>query len=174
MKDMNLEECALMVGRFQPLHKGHTKVIQNMIEDNKHVVIGIGSKSTVNMRNPFSFSDRITMLYNVFGMRVRYVGLEDLNTSSKEKWCNYVMDRVQNQLGLRPEHFYSGSLDDADYFSPCFDDLQIVERDDTSATRVRNKIWDGDYWKENVPQVNRGIVERVLNACSTLLGENKL
>jgi len=53
---------ALYVGRFQPFHNGHLKVIQEILKSHTHVIIGIGSSQEKNTKeNPFSAAERIKM-----------------------------------------------------------------------------------------------------------------
>ena len=54
---------ALYVGRFQPFHLGHLKVIQEILKVHPFVVIGIGSAQGKNTKeNPFSAAERIKMI----------------------------------------------------------------------------------------------------------------
>ncbi|HIH35636.1 MAG TPA: adenylyltransferase/cytidyltransferase family protein, partial [Methanosphaera sp.] len=53
----------LLIGRMQPVHKGHISVIKDTLKEVDELIIGIGSsdKSHTNS-NPFTGGERILML----------------------------------------------------------------------------------------------------------------
>ncbi len=54
---------ALYIGRFQPFHNGHLKVIQEILKSHKKVIIAIGSSQEKNTKeNPFSAAERLQMI----------------------------------------------------------------------------------------------------------------
>ena len=54
---------ALFIGRFQPFHKGHLKIIQNISKEYDEIIIGIGSSQYGHaLENPFTIDERITMI----------------------------------------------------------------------------------------------------------------
>jgi nicotinamide-nucleotide adenylyltransferase len=54
---------ALFIGRFQPFHKGHLMLIQNIINQYDELIIGIGSSQYSNtVDNPFSEDERKKMI----------------------------------------------------------------------------------------------------------------
>lgn len=48
----------LIIGRFQPLHKGHIYLIKEGLKIAKKLVIGIGSANIIDFDNPFSADER--------------------------------------------------------------------------------------------------------------------
>lgn len=63
---MNKEfDYLVFIGRFQPLHVGHEKVIQEAFKLARNVIILIGSSNrAISIQNPFTFSERMAMLSN--------------------------------------------------------------------------------------------------------------
>jgi nicotinamide-nucleotide adenylyltransferase len=53
---------ALFIGRFQPFHNGHLKVIRDILEENRKITILIGGPGKPDEKNPFSFSERERMI----------------------------------------------------------------------------------------------------------------
>ncbi len=55
---------ALFIGRFQPLHKGHISVLQDLKKSGiDEVLIGIGSSQYRDTQdNPFSYEERIKLI----------------------------------------------------------------------------------------------------------------
>lgn len=163
-------KTGLMVGRFQPFHKGHSQVIHEMIQDCENVVIGIGSTNSDNTeRNPLSSGIRETMLKSVFGNRIKSIPLEDINAETKEEWCNYVLNEAYQRTGLTPDHYFSGSKENADYFIPCFglENITIVENNGLSATYIRQMLKEQDeQWRNYVPSINHDIVNMFLRGAN--------
>ena len=56
-------KVGILVGRFQPLHKGHVKAIQfaRNNSDKLYIIVGSAEKSN-QKRNPFSFEERKRMI----------------------------------------------------------------------------------------------------------------
>ena len=55
-------ECALVVGRFQPLHRGHIYLLRCALTIAKDVIICIGSADSRDAENPFSLQTREALL----------------------------------------------------------------------------------------------------------------
>jgi bifunctional NMN adenylyltransferase/nudix hydrolase len=52
-------DFAVFIGRFNPLHLGHQRVINNGLLNARHVIVLIGSADgTRNIRNPFTYEER--------------------------------------------------------------------------------------------------------------------
>ncbi len=60
-------DLLVFIGRFQPLHKGHERVIERALRLANNVLIIVGSAKTASsIRNPFSFDERSEMINSVF------------------------------------------------------------------------------------------------------------
>ena len=85
----------LLIGRMQPVHKGHISVILDTLKEVDELIIGIGSaeKSHTNS-NPFTGGERILMLtkalreYNIDTSRYYIIPLEDISCNSL--WVGHV------------------------------------------------------------------------------------
>lgn len=53
---------AYIIGRFQPFHKGHLFLIKETLKVAEKAVIGIGSANITGRDNPYSASERMSML----------------------------------------------------------------------------------------------------------------
>lgn len=69
-------KTSLMIGRWQPLHDGHKKLIQRVIDEGNNVIVGIRNPPLTES-DPFSVEDRIKMIKDAFGDSVRYVVLPE-------------------------------------------------------------------------------------------------
>ena len=85
---------ALFIGRFQPLHNGHLKVIQQLSKDFDELIIGIGSSQYSNtLDNPFSSDERKQMIeksLNRFNInKYNIVLIPDIH--NPPKWADHVL-----------------------------------------------------------------------------------
>lgn len=179
----------LAVMRTQPLHKGHTRIIDAMIQDSDVAIIGMGSCNiSRTVHDPFTPDERKEMIRNVYGDRVKIIMLSDLGiTPGKDDWVDYVLSKI-HKLGLpSPSDYYSGSHGDSVWYKNRFTDytgdgnpgwqyefvredgtvdfrkIHILDRsmnDVPAATDIRTLISMGDTsWKQWVPRVNHKFIE---------------
>src|SRR5262249_350884 len=58
----NMEyKTGLLIGRFQPFHKGHLYLLKEAFKHVDKLIIGIGSSNVSNNNNPFDFKKRKKM-----------------------------------------------------------------------------------------------------------------
>lgn len=58
-------KVGLVIGRFQPFHKGHLYLLQGALKVADKIVIGIGSSNVSNSDNPWSFEERKEVIEEV-------------------------------------------------------------------------------------------------------------
>lgn len=86
----------LVVGRFQPLHNGHVRVLRDALKECGSLAIAIGSSTApATLRNPFSCDERKAMLEAVLGpdMRAGAVSLHavpDLHDATR--WARHCLE----------------------------------------------------------------------------------
>ena len=85
----------VFIGRFQPVHSGHIRVIQNALKKSKHLIICIGSaNATRTPRNPFSYEERVKLIqHHLNGSinRITFVAIDDMLYTENE-WIDQVPD----------------------------------------------------------------------------------
>ena len=63
----SIYDFLVFIGRFQPFHLGHRKVIEEALHRAQHVVVLVGSAfAAPSHRNPFSFDERRRMITDSF------------------------------------------------------------------------------------------------------------
>ena len=56
---MQKQRVNILIGRFQPLHRGHAAILQKITSSNNLSIILIGSADTARtVKNPLTFSER--------------------------------------------------------------------------------------------------------------------
>lgn len=74
---------SLFIGRYQPPHQGHIKLIRTVLNEGKKVCVAI-KITPVDENNPYSYSDRRKMFYKEFSheiktRRIKVIPLPDVS-----------------------------------------------------------------------------------------------
>lgn len=64
-KQKNKVETALIIGRFQPFHRGHIYLIRYSLQLAHNIVLGIGSANITNEDNPFTKEERLVWIKKI-------------------------------------------------------------------------------------------------------------
>jgi len=137
----------LFIGRFQPLHIGHVRVIKTALENLDRVIIVIGSsQESGTYDNPLTASERIEIMREALldeGIvdKCMIISLPDINSDAH--WVDYIVDNV-------PEFdiVISGDGLNKDLFSKAGYKIFELDRwNDISASRIRKDICDENLHK---------------------------
>lgn len=138
------------VGRFCPIHKGHERVVRQMLErfDPSNVLIVVGSSNAAfSLRNFFSYKERKEFIKLVFPEIKSIVGLPDYHND--EIWLS-AFDDILALGGIDPGRttFFGGCKEDIRFFLEDGRNCEIVNRfakkeDTISATEVRDHLIQG-------------------------------
>ena len=141
----------LFIGRFQPFHKGHLRVVQEASKKYDEVIIGIGSSQYSDTSdNPFTFEERIRMIedtliaedignYTIFAV-------PDINDD--HRWVEHVETLVP-----KFDVVYTGNQKTDRLFRQKHYVVKRVEIvPNTSGTTIRNRMIGDKGWKELVPK----------------------
>ena len=159
---MKKYKCGLYVGRFQPIHNGHTSIISRMLDECEKVVIAIGSaQESGTERNPFSFDFRKEMIKQIYMDHVVVVPIRDRkNPRNDSSWGDYLFNSVYEYCGLTPDVIYEGEEEErVDWYNNL--NVPVVKVSRTvlpiSGTMLRNAImWnDKDVTLQYIPYAIR-------------------
>ncbi|MBI2108188.1 nicotinamide-nucleotide adenylyltransferase [Candidatus Woesearchaeota archaeon] len=142
---------ALFIGRFQPLHNAHLKVIKNILKENGRIIIAIGSSQEKHtMENPFSTEERGQMIDEVMkANKIKNYEITEIPDYFDDmKWCGHIKDRIK-----RFDVAYSGN----NYVLNClkrngFSVKRIKLIEGINSTKIRQLIKAGGNWKRLVPK----------------------
>jgi nicotinamide-nucleotide adenylyltransferase len=143
---------ALFIGRFQPFHKGHFKIITDALTKYKEVIIGIGSSQYGNRSdNPFTADERKIMIsksLNKIGIKnYRIVLIPDIH--NPPKWVDHVIsivpdfDIVISNNSFTKKLFLEKGIE--------VKKTPIYNKDEYSGKVIRKKIINNKPWKDLVP-----------------------
>ena len=142
------------MGRFQPFHLGHLRVIEKIKEDGfKEVVIVIGSAQyAYTKENPFTAKERMRMIDAVMkgtGMKYYLIPVNDMD--SDLEWISAV-----EALAPKFDVVYANGLVKKLFEEAGYEVVEIFIEDEKkriSGTKIRKMIVDGDErWRELVPE----------------------
>jgi len=117
-----MKRHANAVMRCQPPHKGHTNVINRMIEDFDTASVGLGSTGRANEpSNPWNIVQRQQMLRNVYKNRIHIIPLEDIGAEqSSDTWADYVLSKSDAMKMPEITDYFTGSHADAMWYKGRF------------------------------------------------------
>jgi nicotinamide-nucleotide adenylyltransferase len=144
----------LLVGRYQPFHRGHLAVVQEIRTDrpDDELLLGVGSaQASYTSKNPFTAGERLEMIAAALdeaGLRgVAAVPIPDIDRHAL--WVAHV-----ESLLPRFQHVYTNNpltralFDRAGYTVTA---PRLVDRDRFEGERVRTALSGDDGWRELVP-----------------------
>jgi cytidyltransferase-like protein len=147
---------AIVLGRFQPFHKGHLTLMNTALKhcENLTVVVGCTDKKDCP-RNPLCFAEREKLIVSSMGARHGIFPLYDKPTDSE--WLDDFFTMFQEG---KKYLIFTGSLEDVEFFKdldkPNFT-LVIIDRFSEelkaySGTRIRELQSKKDpLWKSLIP-----------------------
>jgi nicotinamide-nucleotide adenylyltransferase len=153
----------LLIGRFQPFHKGHLQIIKNILGEVDDLIIGIGSAQISHtIDNPFTAGERITMIFNAL-------------QAEKVKCCNYILpipDVWNNALwvnhvkSLSPEFqvAYTGNALARRLFIEGGVEVMgqpLFDREKYSGTEIRGLMLSGGDWESLVPTEVVKVIKKI-------------
>jgi len=146
----------LVVGRFQPLHKGHVALIQHAREQCVDLAVAIGSsQAKPSLRNPFTAAERRQMLHAAFPGLAAF-DVPDLNDAPR--WAAHCLaitgpvDRVYGNDDATLDLF---EMDGVPVVRP-----GLVERERYEATAIRALMAEDDpAWRKLVPPPVAALLE---------------
>lgn len=151
----------IFIGRFQPFHLGHKKVIDMILEHMDEVIIGVGgAEASHSEKNPFTAGERVQMITNTFeseSSRMYVIPIVDIERNAI--WTSHVetlcppFDVVYTNNSLVSRLFTEAGYDVRNH--------ELIDRDKLSGTQVRSMILHDGDWQSRVPNSVVETIEEV-------------
>jgi bifunctional NMN adenylyltransferase/nudix hydrolase len=145
-----MRDALVFIGRFQPFHNGHTAVIDAALKQAKEVVVVVGSSFAArNIRNPFTFEERKSMIKSVFTTeRVKVVPVSDFPYDDN-KWVNAIQKIVDETVpDAKDVGLIGHSKDSTSYYLNIFprwkDHVEVGDVGGINATDIRKLMFEGN------------------------------
>ncbi|WP_136588489.1 nicotinamide-nucleotide adenylyltransferase [Salinigranum halophilum] len=149
------------IGRFQPYHNGHHRMVEEIAREVDELVLGIGSAGDSHSpRNPFTAGERVMMVsksVSDFDIVSYAVPIEDLDRNSV--WVSHVQsmsptfDVAYSNNPLVIQLFHEAGVEVRQ--SPMFN------RDVLEGTELRDRMLSGDDWRSLVPDAVVEVIEEI-------------
>lgn len=151
----------LIIGRFQPPHKGHLSVFEQMDEECDSIIIGIGSAQTYRGKdNPLSGGERIALIRRILDKR--NIGPYEIypipDIYCYPAWPYYVMAILPPFDCL---YAHSGTVLRLFEGKAKLRKVEEFHKDEWSATEIRRRIREGKKWKHLVPEEVAEFLEEI-------------
>ena len=145
----------IIVGRFQPVHRGHVEVFKQILREVDELIVGIGSaQESHTLENPFTAGERVLMATRALAeakvdlSRVHLIPIPDVNNNAI--WVSHV-------ISLSPPFstVYSGNPLVRRLFKEAGFKVKphpMFKRKEYWGTGIRDRMMKGERWEEFVPK----------------------
>jgi len=155
---------ALIIGRFQPFHKGHLELAKHILKECDELVIAIASAQFNYIeKDPFTAGERIWMIHEALkdgkiDLGKCYIAAV-INDENNARWIGHL------KSFLPPfDVVYTGNA----YVSMLMKDsnikvrnIKFYNREKYNATRIRQLMLTGRNWQELVPRSVAQIIKNI-------------
>ncbi len=153
----------LFIGRFQPFHLGHRKIVDDILDgkEKNKIIIAIGSaQKSHTVENPFTAGERIEIIKKTLSdiqNTIYVVPIPDVERNSI--WVSHIeslcpkFDKVYSNNPLVKQLFKESRKK--------IKSFPLYERDKYQGTKIRKRILKNQKWKHLVPDKTAEIIEQI-------------
>lgn len=165
----------VFIGRFQPFHYGHFKVVEEAFKHSENLIFVIGSHDQPRTpRNPFTTNERVKLIKAALSEGVPEVGISPQEIKSKvlfvpqldhpyneSKWITSVKSSVSTAIfgkGFTPDPIKIGLIghnkDHSSYYLkmfPGWNSIEVPNYADLNATDIRKKMYELTMVPDGIP-----------------------
>jgi nicotinamide-nucleotide adenylyltransferase len=162
---MSKIERALMIGRFQPFHKGHLLLVKDILSDCKEIIIAIGSSQfNYTPTNPFTAGERVHMIHeslveNNMNLKRVYV-IPVSNSENNAIWLEQLKSTVPKFDIIYSGNEFVRALIENDK-KITLKVAALYHKRNFNGTYIRNCIIKNHTWKDLVPDSTYRIINEI-------------
>lgn len=157
-------KTGLIIGRFQPFHKGHEYLIKQALQIVDSLIIGIGSSNLRNSDNPYGYRERKKMI-EIFA---RHEGISHQITKiipipdffdektgqyspvSDQRWLSFTLSKVGRlDVVIGNNEWVNGIFSNTGYK---IIRVPYFKRYIYEGEKIRKLIRNGSRWEDRVPK----------------------
>jgi len=153
---------SLIIGRFQPFHKGHLEVIKTIARESDYVTIGIGSAQySHTFENPFTAGERHLMISRALrdeGIE-RYFLVPIVDINRYAVWVAHVVSMVPPFKAVYTNNPLTRRLFQEAGFEVRASPLFNIEL--YSGTEIRKRMLADQEWRHLVPPAVAKVIDEI-------------
>ncbi|MEF8849130.1 MAG: nicotinamide-nucleotide adenylyltransferase [Candidatus Thermoplasmatota archaeon] len=153
---------ALFIGRFQPLHKGHLKILEKISKKYEKIIIVIGSAQyNHTKKNPFTAEERKKMIKQTLKEKniTNYEIYLIPDIHNPPKWVEHVNSIVPGyDIVVSNSEFNKDLFKKAGYKVM---GTSLFNRDKYKGKEIRKRIKENKKWRHLVPKSTVKIIENI-------------
>jgi len=139
-----------VIGRFQPLHKGHLHLLDQATKDCDLLVVVLGSAGRpADSKNPFTDNDRAAMfgavlntekIFKARNFLTKFVSAHDYRCSNT-KWITEVRSKVSPEIEGYEIRLFGHHEDEGIQLFPDWNPTETEQTDSLHATDIRDSLF---------------------------------
>jgi nicotinamide-nucleotide adenylyltransferase len=150
---------AVYLGRFQPLHIGHKKVIERYQDEYEEFALVIGSADESRTDdNPLTAEEREEVIRECFP-HLEIVHKED--HESDEQWSKDLEEKVDADIVISQNGLVKQLI--TDYTSMEIEKQELYDPEIYSGTEVRRRVKSDEEWRYLVPKCAKEKIEQLVD-----------
>jgi len=156
----------LMLGRFQPFHKGHLALTKQILSECDELLILIGSAQFNFIdKDPFSAGERVLMIHEALkeaGVDLsRCYIIPVANDENNARWLAYIRSMVPPFDILYSGNDFVKYLARSQDSSIVIEDPMFAEINEYNGTNIRRLMQEGKPWEHLVPPAVAKVIQQV-------------
>lgn len=156
----------LMLGRFQPFHKGHLALTKQILSECDELLIIIGSAQFNFIdKDPFSAGERVLMIHEALkeaGVDLsRCYIIPVANDENNARWLAYIRSMVPPFDVLYSGNDFVKYLARSQDSSIVIEDPMFAEINEYNGTNIRRLMQEGKPWEHLVPPAVAIVIQQV-------------
>jgi len=164
---MSKTDFCVFIGRFQPVHAAHLKIMEEALNEAKELVIVIGSyRAPRSLKNPWTYEERVDMIDRCLAPelreRVHYVHARDY-LYNMLNWITGVQNAVAQVVKNGSVKMIGHFKDDSSFYLKLFPQWTLSQQPNffgANSSDIRDELFDAN-----------GDMSRVANICSPYLAD---
>ena len=156
----------LMLGRFQPFHKGHLALAKQILSECDELVIIIGSAQFNFIdKDPFNAGERVLMIHEALkeaGIDLsRCYIIPIVNDENNARWLAYLRSMIPPFDVLYSGNDFVKYLARSQDPGIAIEDPAFAEKDEYNGTNIRHLMQGGKPWEHLVPPAVAKVIQQV-------------
>ena len=156
----------IMLGRFQPFHKGHLALTKQILSECDELLIIIGSAQFNFIdKDPFSAGERVLMIHEALkeeGVDLsRCYIIPVANDENNARWLAYIRSMVPPFDVIYSGNDFVKYLARSQDSSIVIEDPMFAEINEYNGTNIRRLMQEGKPWEHLVPPAVAKVIQQV-------------